>query len=122
MHAVSILNSFIRAANEAGMSEDEIEKTIDFIAENPTAGNEIRGTGGCRKLRIPGRGKGKSGGYRVVTFYTGEALPVFLITVFSKGDSENLSGSERNDLKKMTASLASEYGRKVAKVANKGTS
>lgn len=122
MHAVSLLHSFLRAADEAGMSNDEIEKLVDFIAENPTAGTEIRGTGGCRKVRIPGRGKGKSGGYRVVTFYTGVSIPVFLITVFSKGDTENLSGSERNELKKLTEAILVEYTRKVAKVAKKDAS
>jgi hypothetical protein len=37
--------------------------------------NLIAGTCGCRKLRLPGRGKGKSGGYRVVTFYSGVDIP-----------------------------------------------
>ena len=44
------------------MSEDEIDNLIDFLAVNPTAGVEIAGTGGCRKVRLAGRGKGKSGG------------------------------------------------------------
>jgi hypothetical protein len=40
-------------------------------------------------LRVAGRGKGKSGGYRAITFYSGTALPVFLITVFGKGEKAN---------------------------------
>jgi hypothetical protein len=50
------------------MTEDEIDNLVDFLAENPTAGDLIVGTGGCRKLRVAGRGKGKSGGYRTITF------------------------------------------------------
>jgi hypothetical protein len=45
----------------------------------------IPGTGGARKVRFAGRGKGKSGGYRVITFYSGPEVPVFLITLFAKG-------------------------------------
>src|SRR5262245_10862939 len=68
---------FIWAAEEAGMTDDEITDLVDFLAENPTAGSVIRGTGGCRKVRVAGRGRGKSGGYRTITFYSGEDLPVF---------------------------------------------
>jgi hypothetical protein len=28
--------------------------------------------------------KGKSGGYRVITFFTGPMMPIFLLAVFSK--------------------------------------
>jgi hypothetical protein len=117
MHAVAQLHSFNRAAAEAGMTEDEIADLIDFLAENPTAGEEIAGTGGCRKVRVAGRGKGKSGGYRTVTFYSGEQMPVFLITVFSKGDKANLSKAERNGLRELTKAIVTEYGKKVANVA-----
>ena len=34
----------------------------------------MQGTGGCRKLRIAGRNKGKSGGYRVVTAFGGDDI------------------------------------------------
>jgi hypothetical protein len=91
------------------MSEPEIDSLVDFLAENPTSGDEIAGTGGCRKVRFAGRGRGKSGGYRTITFYTGEAFPVFLITVFSKRERANLSQSERNDLRVMTKAIVAGY-------------
>jgi hypothetical protein len=42
-------------------------------------------------MRVAGRSKGKSGGYRVVWFYSGENFPVFLLTVFGKGEKDNLT-------------------------------
>jgi hypothetical protein len=42
-------------------------------------------------------------------FYTGDMLPVFLITVFSKGEKANLSKAERNQLASLTKLLAAEY-------------
>jgi hypothetical protein len=44
---------------------------VTWIASNPAAGDVIEGAGGARKVRLAGKGKGKSGGYRVVTFYSG---------------------------------------------------
>jgi len=120
MHTVALLRTFERAASDAGMTEDEIQLLVDFLAENPTAGDVIVGAGGCRKVRVAGRGKGKRGGYRTITFYTGEHLPVFLITVFGKGEKSNLSKSERNRLQVLTKAIVSEYRSKVAKLAKKG--
>ena len=61
---------------------------------NPEAGDLIVGSGGCRKLRLAGRGKGKSGGYRVVTFYVSTARPVYAIAVLSKGSRATFTAAE----------------------------
>jgi hypothetical protein len=119
MHTVAQTRAFDRAAAAAGMSEDEIAGLVDFLAENPAAGEELAGTGGCRKLRVAGRGKGKSGGYRTITFYSGDHIPVFLITVFSKGEKANLSKAERNVLHEISRAIVSEYRGKVSKLETK---
>ena len=46
----------------------ERERFINFIAANPEAGNLIRGSGGCRKVRWAASSRGKSGGSRVIYF------------------------------------------------------
>ena len=55
------------------------------------------GTGGVRKVRFAGRSKGKSGGYRVVTYYAALDVPVFLLDCYGKGDEAHLDqgGAER---------------------------
>ena len=60
-------------------------------------------------MRFAGRGKGKSGGYRVITFFTGKNLPVFLLNVFAKGEKINLTKAERNELRAILAEIASAY-------------
>jgi len=102
-------NSFLRSAKECGLTEDEVETIKLMVAADPESGDTLEGTGGFRKLRVAGRGKGKSGGYRVVTFYSGHAIPVFLIRVFSKGVKENLSASERNALKLQSKGIVAGY-------------
>jgi hypothetical protein len=122
MHAVCETHAFRRSAVQSGMSEVEITSLVTYLAGNPTAGDEIAGTGGCRKVRWAGRGKGKSGGYRTITFYSGEMCPVYLITVFGKGEKTNLTKGERNGLAAIAKALAEEATRKVtvAKIAGKG--
>lgn len=45
-------------------------------------------------------------------------MPVFLITVFGKGEKANLSRGERNQLKGITKLISDEYSGRVARVAN----
>lgn len=70
----------------------------------------MKGTGGIRKLRWAAKGKGKSGGVRVVYFFHNRTMPLFLLTVFAKGDKTNLSERERNGLAKFVTLLARQYG------------
>jgi hypothetical protein len=105
MHTVAELSAYLSAADDAGMTEDERNSVIDLLASNPSLGDLIVGTGGCRKFRLAGRGKGKSGGYRVVTFFGGINMPVYLLTVFSKGERSNLSRAECNALAQVAKRL-----------------
>ena len=119
MHAVCETHAFRRAAAQSGMGEDEIAALVSYIAGNPDAGDVIAGSGGCRKLRWPGRGKGKSGGYRTITFYSGALLPVYLLTVFGKGERANLSDSECNALRALTKALVAEHRDEVAALGSR---
>ena len=116
MHTVCELHSFRHAAMNVGLTENDVENLITYLANNPAAGKEMGGTGGCRKLRWAGRGKGKSGGYRCVTFFTGNEMPVFLLTVFSKGQRSDLSKDETNQLAKITTALVAEYRKRIVRV------
>lgn len=72
----------------------------------------MQGTGGIRKLRWSAQGRGKSGCVRVISiyYYHNETTPLFLLTVFGKGEKTNLSKSERNELAKFTSLLIKQYG------------
>lgn len=111
MQTVVETETFLHNAKAAGLTEQERTEIVDFIALNPTAGDEIKGTGGARKVRFAGKGKGKSGGYRVITFYSGEDIPVFLLNVYAKNQKIDLSQAERNELKAIVA-LIDDYRRR----------
>ena len=97
--------AYLRAAKDAGMADEERNAAVDLVATNPEAGDLLQGTGGVRKARLAGKGKGKSGGYRIVWYYGGGDIPVFLLTVFGKGEKANLTQGERNALRSLTATL-----------------
>ncbi len=101
------------------LSESDREAIVNALAANPTTGDLIVGSGGARKLRWATKGKGKSGGVRVINCFGGPGIPTFLLSVFGKSDKANLTMNERNQLRTMLSSLATEY-RKGGKRRVKG--
>jgi hypothetical protein len=92
------------------MSEEERLALIDFVARNPMTGVSIGG--GVRKFRFARDGGGKSGGYRVIHFFSSEGdAPIFLITVFAKSEKANLTPAETEIVKQLGAALAASYRR-----------
>ncbi len=116
MQTVVETPAFQKSAAQAGMAEEEIAALIEYLSSNPDAGAEIKGTGGCRKIRVAGRGKGKSGGYRVITFFSGNAIPLFLLYAYSKAERDDLDGRQRNGLKTVTKEIVAAYSRPVRRV------
>jgi len=112
MHTVVEMENFSRSAKAANVSDSEVDAIISHLAKNPSVGQMIPGTGGARKFRYRSRGKGKRGGYRVITFYTGTDIPVFLIDIFAKGDKIDLTMRERNELRIVLAQVAEVYRRR----------
>ncbi|MBN9364821.1 MAG: addiction module toxin RelE [Devosia sp. 66-14] len=109
MHSVVETPPYLAAAKDAGMSGDVRAEVVNAISRNPEIGDLMEGTGGFRKFRFAKPGMGKRGGFRVVSYYYDEELPVFLITVFGKNEKDNLSKDERNALKAMSRTLADRY-------------
>jgi hypothetical protein len=107
------LPQFIRDAKAAGLSEEERQAVIEAVAADPLQGDPIRGSGGVRKVRFAGRGKGKSGGYRIVTAYFGPDIPIYLLALLSKGERANFSAMEVAAFKTFTAEIARYWRRRA---------
>ena len=111
MHAVVETHNYLASAKAEGMTDVEMERVVDLLSLNPTAGDLIIGSGGCRKVRIAGKGKGKSGGYRVLTFYAQQDRPVYLLSVLSKSSRANFSDGEIAAMKQVTKALQVEWSK-----------
>lgn len=109
MHGVVEMPFYLADAKAAGVSDDERDIIADVIAADPEAGDLIPGTGGARKVRVAGKGKGKSGGYRVITYYAAADVPVFLLRLVSKGQRADISKAERNDVRIALETIVEDY-------------
>ena len=114
MQTVVQTPTFLADAKTAGVTDDELSAIAATIAADPEAGDLIVGTGGARKVRIGGKGKGKSGGYRVITYYAAADVPVFLLALVSKGQRADISQADRNSLRVILGTLADAYREGVA--------
>lgn len=112
MHAVILTPTFQRDARDAGLEDDDVLEIASAIAADPLAGDLIVGTGGARKMRHRGLGKGKCGGYRTVHYFGGSDVPVFLLAIYRKGDRDNLTKRERNALAISLPRIADAYRKK----------
>ena len=71
-------------------SEKEHGEFTAYLASNPEAGEIVRGSGGCRKMRWTSAGSSKRGGVRVI--YTAQlaGCALVLLTIYSKSAQENI--------------------------------
>ena len=98
-------NEFSKNWDILGFDDEDLRILVLSILEHPEKYPIMKGTGGLRKARISIGRKGKSGGARVcfVDFIFVETL--YLITVCGKKEKDNLSITERNQIKKMIDTL-----------------
>lgn len=83
------------------LSDDDFAIFQGFLFSNPRAGDVIQGTGGLRKVRWSSKGRGKSGGVRVIYFYVTAESQIRLIAIYRKGIKDDLTAAERKILKKL---------------------
>ena len=91
-----------RLAKKFPSLKNDFALLIAEIIEDPKSGTFIGNN--CYKIRlaIGSKGKGKSGGARVITYLYIETKTVYLLTIYDKGEKEDLKA---NELKEMIHSL-----------------
>ncbi len=89
MYTVIESPEFIACAAKV-WSDDDRQSFINWIAQNPEAGDLIPRTGGLRKVRWSRQGMGKSGGARVIYFVRNKRGELVLVTTYTKGRIENI--------------------------------
>ncbi|MBP6312639.1 MAG: type II toxin-antitoxin system RelE/ParE family toxin [Flavobacteriales bacterium] len=89
-----------RLAKRYATFTDDLEDLIDTLEVNPHQGIGLGGN--CYKIRlaIRSKGKGKSGGARVITCVVAVRETVYLLSIYDKSDYESLSSDRVKDLLK----------------------
>jgi len=96
--------SFTRSAEKL-LSAEEYAELVVLLATNPCDGDEIQGTGGVRKLRFSARGKGKSGGVRVIYYYYDFENPLYAILLYGKNEQADLTSKQKKDISNFAAGI-----------------
>lgn len=78
------------------------------LLANPEQGDVIQGTGGIRKTRWKLASKGKSGGIRVIYYYTDEYGRIYLLTSYPKSKQEDITAEQASVLRKLVTRLKQE--------------
>lgn len=87
-----------RLAKKFPSLKAEFSRLIEELEDNPEQGTAIANQ--CYKIRlaIASKGKGKSGGARVITHFQVIDNSVFLLSIYDKSEQENISDIEINYL------------------------
>ncbi len=78
---------------------------LELVA-NPERGALIRGSGGLRKIRWQGSGRGKRGGVRVIYYWATEREVLLLLLAYPKNEQEDLT---RDQLKVLRQVVEEEF-------------
>jgi mRNA-degrading endonuclease RelE of RelBE toxin-antitoxin system len=71
------------------------------LAADPEAGSLIPGTGGLRKMRWRGSGRGKSGGIRVIYYWARACDTILLLMMFAKNERSDLTRDQKRILRRI---------------------
>ena len=72
------------------LSDEEYAALQLSIAANPEAGDIVRGSGGVRKMRWSGSGRGKRGGIRVIYYLRSARGEIWMLTVYAKNEADSI--------------------------------
>ncbi|WP_082281412.1 type II toxin-antitoxin system RelE/ParE family toxin [Leptospira kirschneri] len=91
-------NNLKRLIKKYPSLKKEIKDIISHIQTNPTQGTPIGQN--CYKIRIPiaSKGKGKSGGARVITCVFLIEKIVWLLSIYDKSEKENISDKDLENI------------------------
>ena len=87
----------------ACMDDDEYGRLQSFLAERPEVGKIIPASGGIRKLRWAGSGRGKRGGLRLIYFWWVARDRISMLMVYPKSEQDDLTPDQLKLLKRQLA-------------------
>ncbi len=93
------LPSFMAKWKSLGLTDDDLRRLEVELLSNPKVGAVMKGTGGVRKVRFAFENMGKSGSVRVIYIDFEVYEKIYLLTAYAKGQKENLTKGERNELR-----------------------
>jgi len=88
------------------LSEEEYRLFQIKLIDDPEAGNIIKSSGGIRKIRWSGSGRGKRGGSRILYYWFNTQGVLLMLFIFKKNESDDLT---KVQLKQLGTIVEKEY-------------
>jgi len=107
--------STFRRKAEKLLTSEEYDDLLLYLSRYYSAGDEIPGTGGVRKLRYAIGGRGKSGGVRAIYYFFDEVNPVLALFLYGKNEQANLTPAEKKLATSLAAAMKAEAKARRAK-------
>lgn len=98
LHGFRETSQFTRKVVEL-LTDEEYQKLQSRLSEFPDGGNLIKGSGGLRKIRQAAKGKGTRGGARVIYYFVVAKETFFMLDIYDKSETEDLSQTEIKELR-----------------------
>lgn len=78
--------------------KNDVLELANELEKNPTIGTELGNNTFKVRIKNSDNNKGKSAGYRIITYCINEYNEVFLVTIYSKSEKENILDLELKEL------------------------
>ena len=87
------------------LTDDEYRELQNELVEYPEHGDLIKGGGGIRKFRFALKGRGKSGGIRVIYYWIKDDHLIYLLVAYPKSRKDTLTDKETAVLREFVKEL-----------------
>jgi mRNA-degrading endonuclease RelE of RelBE toxin-antitoxin system len=86
------------------LTDEEYRLLQNELVIKPESGKIIPGSGGLRKLRWSGSGRGKRGGSRLIYYWLKGEEIILMLIIYLKSETEDLNKDQINILKRIVES------------------
>ena len=90
--------AFTRQIKEL-LDDGEYRELQNTLISDPTAGAQIPGCGGIRKLRWQAKGHGKRGGARIIYYWFVSSDKIGMLAAYPKNQQADLTAGQKKILK-----------------------
>ena len=89
------------------MEDNDYIRLQKALLKQPDLGKVIRGTGGIRKVRWAGSGRGKRGGLRVIYYWQVADDQIWMLLAYPKNEQDDLTPTQARQLKLLVENFKS---------------
>jgi len=85
------------------LDDDSYRLLQHTLMLHPDMGKLIQGSGGLRKVRWHSKGRGKSGGVRLIYYWAVSGDTILMLLIYGKNEQANLTPAQVDHLRKIVA-------------------